>query len=69
MCLLSIGIINLEDVLKSELPPIVLSLFENTGNVRASKSKSDLKKPVQLETFLRLQPKLNVVIIDGCAEL
>lgn len=36
--------ITLEDVLKYEWPPIVLSLSENVGEMRASKSKSDLKK-------------------------
>ena len=44
MCLLSIGRITLEDVLKYELPPTLLSFFENTGEMRASKSKADLKK-------------------------
>ena len=43
MCLQNKGIINLEDVLKYELPSILLSLFENTGDMRAPKSKSDLK--------------------------
>ena len=68
MCLLSIGIITLEDVLKYELSPILLPLFENTGDMRASKSKLELKKALQVETSLLLQPKLNVVIIDGCAQ-
>ena len=36
--------ITLEDVLKYDWPPIVLSLSENVGEMRASKSKSDLKK-------------------------
>ena len=69
MCLLSIRIITLEDVLKYELSAVLLSLFENTGDMRASKSKSDLKKALQVETSLVLQLKLNVVIIDGCAHL
>ena len=69
MCLLSIRIITLEDVLKYELSAVLLSLFENTGDMRVSKSKSDLKKALQVETSLVLQLKLNVVIIDGCAHL
>ena len=68
MCLLNVGIITLEDVLKYEFPPILLSLFENAGKTRASKSKSDLKKALQVGASLRLQPKLNVVIIDGYAQ-
>lgn len=60
MYLLSIGRITLEDVLKYESSPILLPLFKNTGEMRASKRKSDLKKALQVETFSRLQPKLNV---------
>ena len=44
MCLLNIGIITLEDFFNYELPPILQSLFENTGDMGASKSKLDLKK-------------------------
>ena len=69
MCLLSIGRITLEDVVKYELPPIMLSLFENTGEMRASKSKSDLKRVLSVETVLRLQSKPNVVITYGCVQL
>ena len=58
-----------EDVLKYELSPILLFLFENTGEMRALKSKVDLKKALQVDRSLRLQPKLNVVIIDGFAQL
>ena len=69
MCLLNIGIITLEDVLKYELPPILLSLFENTGDMRASKGKLDLKKHFKWGMSLHVQPRLNVVIIDGCTQL
>ena len=43
MSLLSIGRITLEDVLKYELSPIPLSLYENTGEMRASQNEVDLK--------------------------
>ena len=69
MCLLTIGKITLEDVLKYELSPILLFLIENTGEMRALKSKVDLEKALQVDTSLRLQPKPNVVIIDGFAQL
>ena len=69
MCLLSIGRITLEDVLKYELSPTLLSLFENTGEMRALKIKADLRNALQVDTSLHLQPKPNVVIIDGCAKL
>ena len=37
--------------------------------MRASKSKSDLKKGLQVDTSEYLQQKLNVVIIDECVQL
>ena len=42
---------------------------QNTGETRALKSKSGLKKLLQVEMSLRLQPKPNVVITDSCAQL
>ena len=69
MCLLSMGRIQLDDVLKYELSPIPLYLFESNGEMRPSKIKSYLKKALQVETSYRLQPKSNVIIIDGCAQL
>ena len=44
MCLLSIGRIELEEVLKYELSPDPLSLFDSNGEMRHSTSKTDLKK-------------------------
>ena len=52
MYLLSIGIITIEVVLKHELSPLPLSLFENTGEMRASTSKSDLKKRSSGDVFM-----------------
>ena len=43
MCWLSKGRVTLEDVLKYELSSILLSLFENTWEIRSLKSKLDLK--------------------------
>ena len=37
--------------------------------MRASKSKSDLKKGLKVDTCEYLQQKLNVVIIDECVQL
>ena len=37
--------------------------------MRASKSKSDLKKGLKVDTSEYLQQKLNVVIIDECVQL
>ena len=44
MCLLSTGRITLEDVLRYELSPMPLSLFENTGEMTASKCNANLKR-------------------------
>ena len=43
ICWLSIGRVTLDDVLKYELSSILLSLFENTREIRSLKSKLDLK--------------------------
>ena len=67
MCLLSMGRIELEDVLKYELS-IPLSLFENNGEMRDSYAKSSLNSALQVETSCRLQPKADTIIIDGCAQ-
>ena len=66
MCLLSIRRISLEDVLKYEVPPILLPLFENIGETRALKSKSDLTSRIY-EAFQILM--LNVVITDDSKQL
>ena len=59
----------LEDVLKFELSPIPLSLFDKNGEMRDSKSKSALKKALHVETSCRIQPEADVIILDGCALL
>ena len=69
MCLLSIGITELEEVLKYELSPVPLSLFDSNGEMRHSTSKAKLKNRLQLETSQRLQSRADVVIIDGCGKL
>ena len=69
MCLLSIGMTELEEVLKYELSPVPLSLFDSNGEMRHSTSKAKLKNRLQIETSQRLQSKADVVIIDGCGNL
>ena len=68
MCPLSMGRIELEDVLKYEISPIPLTLFENNGEMRDSKAKSSLKSALQVETSCRLQPKADAIIVGGCAQ-
>ena len=50
MCLLSIGMIELEEVLKYELSPVPLSFFDSNGEMRHSTSKAKLKNRLQIET-------------------
>ena len=69
MCLLSIGRIELEEVLKYELAPVPLSLFDSNREMRHSTSKADLKNRLQIEISQRLQSKADVVITDGCGKL
>ena len=68
MCLLSIGRVKLEEVLRFELSPKPLSIFQTNGEMRPSKSKSDLKTVLQVTTFQRNQSKSEVIIVDGCAK-
>ena len=63
MRLLSIGSIELEEILKYELPPVPLDLFDSNGEMR---SKADLKNRYQIETS---QSKANVVIINRYGKL
>ena len=69
MCLLSIGMIELEEVLKYKLSPVPLSFFDSNGEMRHSTSKAKLKNRLQIETSQWLQSKADVVIIDGCGKL
>ena len=59
----------LEEVLKYELSPAPLSLFDSNGEMRHSTSKAKLKNRLQIKTSQRLQSKADVVIIDGCGKL
>ena len=69
MCLLHIGRIELEEVVKYELSPALLSSFSSNGEMRHSTSKADLKSRLQIETSQRLQSKGDVAIINGCGKL
>ena len=68
MCLLSIGSINLEEVLKHELSPVPSSIFSETGDIRSASGKSALKNSLQVEVPTR-DSSTDAIIIDGCALL
>ena len=61
--------LDLKDVLMYELSPVPTSLFENSGNLRVSKTKSVLKNKLQVELSERRCPPPDAVILDGCAVL
>ena len=68
MCLLSIGRVDLEEVLRFELSPIPLSLFQKNGEMRPPTAKSDLKEALKVTSSQRNQTKPEVIIVDGCAK-
>ena len=49
MCLLNAKKIDLKDLLKDELPPVPLSLFDEDGDSRLAKQKADLKNTLKEE--------------------
>ena len=61
--------IKLCDVLEYELAPVPTSMFDEKGEMRIAKTKSTLKKNLQVEISTRLGPQPEVTILDGCAIL
>ena len=59
--------ISMKDVLEYELSPVPTSLYEDNGEMRIMKSKSTLKRKLQIEHSNRSQFPSENVIIDGCA--
>ena len=58
--------IDVEDIFFYELAPIPTSLFTDTGDMRITKTKSVLKRKLQVEQSGRTLQQIDVVIIDGC---
>ena len=61
--------IDLNKVLQYELAPVPTSMFDDDGLMRTPKSKSTLKRKLQVEMSSRLATNPDVTIIDGCAIL
>lgn len=61
--------VNLKDVMKFELAATPPSMFEENGDMRITKTKSILKKKLQVEVSDRLSSSPDAFIIDGCAVL
>ena len=61
--------INMQDILKYELVPVPLSMFEDNADMRNTKSKSISKQQLQVEVSDRICQVPDAIIIDGCAML
>ena len=61
--------VDIDDVLKYELAPIPMAMFDSSGDMRVAKTKSTLKRQLQVETSNRITDQDNCLIIDGSAML
>ena len=61
--------ISTKNMFSYELAPVPTSMFEDDGQMRTSKNKSDLKRKLQIEIPTRKTGIPDVVILDGCAIL
>ena len=60
----------MKDILKYELSPVPTAMFKDSGDMRTSQRKSDLKNTInELVNDARTEEVPSVVIIDGCAYL
>ena len=61
--------IQLDKVLHHELPPLPTSMFDETGIMRLSTTKSTLKNKLQVKVPWRLTHEPQATIMNGCAIL
>ncbi len=62
--------VDINEVLSCELSPVPTSLFNDSGEMRISKSKSDLKFQTKIDVSVRHVPEeVPCSVIDGCALL
>jgi hypothetical protein len=61
--------IDLNQVLRYELAPVPTSMFDDKGLLKIPKSKSTLKRKLQVEMSSRLATNPYITIVDGCAIL
>ena len=59
--------IDVKDVLGNEIAPVPTSMFDDTGDMRIAKSKSTLRKILQVEVSDRDAGGANVSVLDGSA--
>ena len=65
----SVRDVNLKDIMQFELAAVPPSMFEDSGDMRITKTKSVMKKKLQVEVSDRLSSSPDAFIIDGCAVL
>ena len=61
--------INLKVVFSHELAPVPTAMFDDSGNMRIIKSKSTMKRKLQVEQSPRTLPVPDTTVLDGCAIL
>ena len=69
LCLQKVRDVNMEEVLGHELAGVPTSMFEDTGKMRLTQSKSILKTKLQVELAHRRSVPPDVIVLDGCAIL
>ena len=69
MCLMNSRNIDVEHLFSYELAPIPTSMFTDNGDMRISKTKSVLKRKLQVEQSSQIYQQSEVSVIDGCAIL
>ncbi len=69
LCLQKVRDIDMNDVLGYELSGVPPSMFEGTGEMRITKSKSTLKTNLQMELTDRQSLHPDAIVVDGCAIL
>ena len=69
MGLMSSRDIDLKDVFSHELAPVPTSMFEDSGDMRITKSKSTMKRKLQVEQSSRTLPTPETIVVDGCSIL
>ena len=69
LCLQKVRDIDMKDVMGYELAGVPPSMFDETGEMRITKSKSTLKLKLQVEVTDRRSIHPDAIILDGCAIL
>ena len=69
MGLMSSRDVDFKYVFSHELAPVPISMFEDSGDMRITKSKSTLNRKLQVEQSSRTLPTPETIVVDGCAIL